>query len=317
MTAQAWKTWSKHLLTLFFLVLVLVLLYLLVRHLDWSEVVRSARSYAPATLLTALVMALMSYGVVSGYDLLGRSYTGHALPTRQVLPVAFVCYAFNLNFTTWIGGIALRYRLYTRLGLDTPTITRIITLGIVTNWIGYIALAGVVFSLRLVKLPDSWAIGVASLQLLGLLLLVLAGGYLYACGFVQRRTWVWRQHEITLPSLRLALLQVGLGASNWALMAGLIFMLLPHELVYPSILGVLLISCVAGVIAHIPAGLGVLETVFIALLHDQLDRAPLIAALLGYRTFYYLAPLLLAAITYLVLEKRARTMRRQYREVPR
>jgi uncharacterized membrane protein YbhN (UPF0104 family) len=89
----------------------------------------------------------------------GPAYTGHRLPARQVLPVAFVCYAFNLNFTTWVGGVALRYRLYSRLGLDTPTITRILTLGLLTNWMGYLLLAGTVFAFGMVKLPETgrWA----------------------------------------------------------------------------------------------------------------------------------------------------------------
>jgi uncharacterized membrane protein YbhN (UPF0104 family) len=71
------------------------------------------------------------------------------------------------------------------------------------------------------------------------------------------------------------------------------------------VLGVLLISCVAGVVAHIPAGLGVLEAVFLPC-SGQLGQGTLIAALLGYRTLYYLIPLLLAVVTYLFLEKRAR-----------
>lgn len=35
------------------------------------------------------------------------------------------------------------------------------------------------------------------------------------------------------------------------------------------------------------------------------------AALLGYRTLYYLIPLLMAVVTYLILEKRAKALRRQ------
>ncbi|MHC6225637.1 lysylphosphatidylglycerol synthase domain-containing protein [Pseudomonas sp. X10] len=309
MERQRWQTWGKRLLTVFFLLLVPTLLYLLARNLDWNEVKQSLLAYGPGTLLVGLALALGSFAVFSSFDLLGRAYTCHHLPARQVLPVAFVCYAFNLNFTTWVGGVALRYRLYSRLGLDTASITRIISLGILTNWVGYMMLAGVVFALRLVKLPESWAVGVTGLQLIGFLLLALAAGYLYACGFAKRRTWRWREHEVTLPSLRLALLQVGLGASNWALMAALLYWLLPDDLFYPSILGILLISCVAGVVAHIPAGLGVLEAVFLTLLQGQTGQGSLVAALLGYRTLYYLVPLLLAVVAYLILEKRARSMR--------
>ena len=311
MTDKPWQTWGKRVLTVLFIVLIPVLLYTLARNLDWNEVRQSLVAYKPSTLIVGLGLALCSYLTFASYDLLARAYTGHQLPARQVLPVAFVCYAFNLNFTTWVGGVALRYRLYGRLGLDTATITRILTLGLLTNWMGYMLLAGTVFALRLVKLPESWALGVTGLQVVGFVLLAVAVGYLLACAFATRRTWHIREHEITLPSLRLALCQVALGASNWALMAALIYWLLPGDLFYPSILGILLISCVAGVVAHIPAGLGVLEAVFLALLHGQLGQGSLVAALLGYRTLYYLIPLLLAVITYLVLEKRARTMRQR------
>ena len=311
MERKAWHTWGKRLLTLLFVVLIPVLLYSLARNLDWNEVRQSLLAYKPGTLAVGLLLAFTSYLVFASYDLLGRAYTGHPLPARQVLPVAFVCYAFNLNFTTWVGGVALRYRLYSRLGLDTPTITRILTLGLLTNWVGYMLLAGSVFALRLVKLPESWAVGATGLQLIGIALLAVALGYLLACGFAKRRTWSLRGHELTLPSLRLALCQVALGMSNWALMAALIHWLLPHDLFYPSILGILLISCVAGVVAHIPAGLGVLEAVFLALLHGQLGQGTLVAALLGYRTLYYLIPLLLALVIYLVLEKRAKTLRQR------
>lgn len=311
MERKRWHTWAKRLFTLLFLVLIPVLLFTLARNLDWNEVQQSLLAYKPGSLAIGLAMALCSFLIFASYDLLARSYTGHNLPARQVLPVAFVCYAFNLNFTTWVGGVALRYRLYSRLGLDTPTITRILTLGLLTNWMGYMLLAGGVFALRLVELPSSWPVGTGGLQLIGCVLLAITLGYLLACGLAKKRTWQWRDHELTLPSLRLASCQVALGASNWAVMALLIDWLLPDQAFYPSVLGVLLISCVAGVVAHIPAGLGVLETVFLGLLHGQFGQGSLVAALLAYRTLYYLIPLVLAVMTYLILEKRAKAMRRR------
>ncbi|WDM57179.1 lysylphosphatidylglycerol synthase domain-containing protein [Pseudomonas sp. NEEL19] len=311
MARTTWQTWAKRVLTVAFLILIPVLLYQLARNLDWNEVRQSLLAYKPGTLVVGLAIAVCSYLTFASYDLLARAYTGHQLPARQVLPVAFVCYAFNLNFTTWVGGVALRYRLYGRLGLDTPTITRILTLGLLTNWMGYMLLAGSVFALGLVELPGNWAVGTTGLRLIGALLLAITAAYLLACGLAKKRTWRWREHEVTLPTLRLALCQVALGASNWALMALLIYWLLPGDAFYPAILGILLISCVAGVVAHIPAGLGVLEAVFLALLHGQMAQGTLVAALLGYRTLYYLIPLVIAIVTYLVLEKRAKVMRQR------
>ncbi|KQO37903.1 lysylphosphatidylglycerol synthase domain-containing protein [Pseudomonas chengduensis] len=306
-----WMRWGKRALTLFFLLAVPALLYMLARNLDWSEVRQALSDYSAQTLLVGALIACASYLVFGCYDLLGRHYSRHHLPARQVLPVAMVCYAFNLNFTTWIGGVAMRYRLYMRLGLSASTVTRILSLSLLTNWTGYMALAGVIFSLRLVQLPDNWGLGMTGLQLLGFALLGVVSAYVGICAFSRQRVWHLRERSITLPSLRMAVMQIVLGASNWSLMAALIYWLLPEGAAYTSVLGVLLISCMAAAVAHIPAGLGVLEAVFLALLQHQYSQASLIAALLAYRVLYYLLPLLLASATYLVLEKRAKTLRKR------
>ena len=306
-----WMRWGKRALTLFFLLAVPALLYILARNLDWGEVRQALSDYSMQTLLVGALIACASYLVFACYDLLGRHYSRHHLPARQVLPVAMVCYAFNLNFTTWIGGVAMRYRLYMRLGLSASTVTRILSLSLLTNWTGYMALAGVIFSLRLVQLPDNWGLGMTGLQLLGFALLGVVSAYVGICAFSRQRVWHLRERSITLPSLRMAVMQIVLGASNWSLMAALIYWLLPEGAAYTSVLGVLLISCMAAVVAHIPAGLGVLEAVFLALLQHQYSQASLIAALLAYRVLYYLLPLLLASATYLVLEKRAKTLRKR------
>src|SRR5690606_11892156 len=132
----------KKILTYAFFLLVAGLLISLARNLDWAEVSRTLRSYSAETLLMAGGAALASYAVYCCYDVLGKAYVGHNLPIRQVVPITFVCYAFNLNLSAWVGGIALRYRLYSRLGLRATQITRIFTMSVLTNWIGYPWLAG-------------------------------------------------------------------------------------------------------------------------------------------------------------------------------
>jgi uncharacterized membrane protein YbhN (UPF0104 family) len=52
----------------------------------------------------------------------------------------------------------MRYRLYSRLGLSGGTITRIFSLSITTNWLGFILLGGVIFTANLVALPAHWYI---------------------------------------------------------------------------------------------------------------------------------------------------------------
>lgn len=158
-------------------------------------------------------------------------------------------------------------------------------------------------------MPPGWKLSSSALQAVGVLLLLLSIGYLAACQFSRRREWAIRGVEINLPSLRMALLQLALGALNWSLMAAVIFTLLPGKLDYPVVLGVLLISSIAGVITHIPAGLGVLEAVFIALLQHEVSRGSLLAGLIAYRAIYFILPLLVALLMYLVVEAKAKALR--------
>jgi len=296
---------ARQLLTLGFFILVPVLLYTVLKNVDWQDVRHALASYRWQTLALAGLISACSFALFSSFDLIARRYTGHQLPAHQVLPLAFVCYAFNLNLSAWVGAIALRYRLYTRLGLSVATVTRILSLGLLTNWSGYFFLAGTLFLCGLPRLPAGFEIGSSGLRLIGLLLVLIALAYLLACRYARRRTWQLRGHEITLPRLRMAALQVLMGAGNWALMALVVYSLLPDKVGYPTILAVLMISSIAGVITHIPAGLGVLETVFLTLLHAHYGKGTLLAALIGYRAVYFLLPLLLAGLVYLLLERLA------------
>ncbi|WP_339490951.1 UPF0104 family protein [Pseudomonas sp. EL_65y_Pfl2_R95] len=302
------KHWKliRRLLTVAFIILIPTLLYIQTKDLKWDELVGALEGYSATTLVYCVAAAIASFITYSAFDLLGRQYTGHSLATFKVMVTTFVCYIFTINLSAFVGGIALRYRLYSRYGLSTATITRILSFSLITNWGGYLLLAGSIFSLGLLDLPKSWKIGDTGLQVLGGVMLLVGLGYLAACAFSKRRSWTVRDHEIELPPIQLALLQMVLGGLNWALMGLVIYLLMPEEAFYPAVLGILLISSVAGVITHIPGGLGVLETVFITLLQHEFSKSEILAALIGYRVIYYLMPLGVALIIYLVLEQRAR-----------
>lgn len=305
---RRWPTIKKVLTYVFFL-LVAGLLISLARSLDWAEVSETLRSYNMQTLLLAGGAALASYAVYCCYDVLGKAYVGHDLPVKQVVPITFVCYAFNLNLSAWVGGIALRYRLYSRLGLGAAQITRIFTMSVLTNWLGYLWLAGAIFVMGWIKPPADWEIGATALRLLGVLLIAISLFYLGLCRFSKRRQWSVRGHEIELPSWKLALIQMVLGAANWSLMALVVYFMLSRNVEYPMVLGILMISSIAGVITHIPAGLGVIEAVFVAFLAGEMSKGSVVAGLIGYRVIYFLIPLLFATLVYIVLEARAKKLR--------
>lgn len=303
---QAWWPRLKRGLGLVFFALVAYLLITVARTVEWSQVWAALRQRPPGELLLALLLVAGSYAVYSCFDLLGRRYTGHTLTTRRVLLTTFVCYAFNLNLGSLIGGVGFRYRLYSRQGLDGGVITRVALLSMLTNWLGYAMLAGALFWWRPLALPDKWSLGTMAQQGLGMGLLLVALGYLLACALLRQRSWSVRGTCVELPSARLALSQAVLSCANWLLMAAAIYFLLQQKIDFPTVLSVLLVAAIAGVITHVPAGLGVLEAVFVSLLSPRLPQQEVLAALLAYRAMYYLLPLVLATLAYLLMEARSK-----------
>ena len=301
-----WKARLKRGVVFALFALVLWLLARYAREVDWPAVAGVLRGYRASTLALAAALALASHALYGCFDLIGRLQLRHGLPPARVMATACVSYAFNLNLGALVGGVAMRYRLYTRQGLPVDTITEVLALSMIGNWLGWLLLAGIAFTGFAPALPAGWELGRTGLRLLGALLLALAAAYVGACFFARRRVWRWRRLSVTLPSGRVALLQLALSGLNWMLIAGVVAVLLQQRVDYPDVLAVLLIAAVAGVITHVPAGLGVLEAVFIALLSQRVPQAELLAALLAYRAIYYLAPLGLALGVYLWLEAQAR-----------
>ncbi|WP_455814581.1 lysylphosphatidylglycerol synthase domain-containing protein [Pseudomonas graminis] len=304
-----WKRTRKVLTWLFFIA-VIVLLVVYARQVNWADVWDVVVNYNRLAIFGSVALVVVSYLTYGLYDLIGRAYCGHKLEKRQVMLVSFICYAFNLTLSTWVGGVAMRYRLYSRLGLDGSTITRIFSLSIATNWLGYVLVAGVVFSAGMVSVPGGWFIGAGTLRITGIALLAFVAIYLALCAFSKKRRWTIKGQKLALPSLRMALIQFAVSSANWLVMGAIIWLLLMQKVDFPQVLGVLLISSIAGVIIHIPAGIGVLEAVFLALLRGEpISHGAIIAALLAYRVLYFIAPLLLALVLYLWLEGRAKSLR--------
>jgi glycosyltransferase 2 family protein len=289
-----------------FLLFVAVLLVRYARSVDWAHVGQAIAGYRTTTLIAAAALTMGSYLLYCGYDLAARVYSHHALSTRRVMVITLISYAFSLNIGAVIGSAGFRYRLYSRSGLNVGTINRIVAFSISTNWLGYAAVAGTVFAAHVLSPPPDWEIDTTGLRLLGFALLAVVVAYLIACRVSHGRVFHLRGRHFRLPSLRLALLQLMLASANWSVMAALLFVLLGQQVAYPVVLGVLLLSAVATAIAHIPAGIGVLEAVFLALLGHLVPQPQLFASLLVYRAFYYLVPLLLGVVLYAAFEAKGK-----------
>lgn len=311
-TAKPWWPAAQRVFWTLCLLITAVLLVETGRHWDWSSALAALRGLPMTALLAGMAFAVVGHVLYASYDVLGRepdaalAGAGAAVPSRWVFAVGFVSFAFKLNLGTLLGGVALRYRLYSRLGMTVDEITRILASSVLTNWLGYAGLTGLLLLWRPPELPPGWALGGAVLHVLGAGLLLVAIAYIAACFWAEGHQWRWRRHVVTLPSARMALAQLALSALHWALTAAVCWALLERQVDFASVLNALLVSAVAGLITHVPGGLGVLETIFLALLQHRAGQADLLAAMLGYRVIYYVLPLALATLLFFVIDRRRR-----------
>lgn len=301
---QHWNI-IRRILGIAFALAVLTLLGFAVAKIDWNEVLAAIRGLPAGALWLAVLIAATSYMVYSSYDLLGRWYTEHDLPWWRCISVGFICYAFTMNFGAPVGGIGLRLRLYTKQGLEPGVIMRIVGLSLTTNWMGYTLLAGLLFAAGAVELPASWKLDNGPLRIIGAIMVAAAVAYLGLCKFSSTRSWTVFGHTIELPSIGLAFVQIGLAMLNWMLIGGVIYVLLQQNVPYFVVLATFLISAIAGALAHIPGGIGVIESVFVALLSGSMGRPEILGSLLVYRAIYYVGPLIIAGTWYLAKEARS------------
>lgn len=285
--------------------LVLALLLSRAHQIDWAGAWAALKRYPLQLLLAAWALATLSHALYGCFDLIGRGHVRHRVARWRTWAIAVSSYAFNLNLGSLVGGVAMRARLYARAGLDEATVAQVVGLSLATNWLGYGLLAGSLFTAGVITLPTKAFLPDWTLRAVGVLMLLLAAGYVLACAKWRGREWRIRGRRLQLPSPGRAIAQLAFSAANWALMGGVMYLLLGERLPYGQTLAVLMAASVVGVVTPIPAGLGVLEAVYLTLLSGKLGNGTVMGAVLAYRALYYLLPLVGGIGLYLLLERYA------------
>ncbi|MCB1746577.1 MAG: bifunctional lysylphosphatidylglycerol flippase/synthetase MprF [Gammaproteobacteria bacterium] len=260
-------------------------------------VLAAVTDHSAGAVALALVLTLVSYLAISGYDALALRYVGRPLPYAAVAPVSLLASAVGqtVGFAVVSGG-AIRYRMLSALGLGPAEIAREIACVAVTFGVGVVAVASGVFLLEPARVGI--LLGVATPAVIGagvtLAIPVLAG---FALGRGRPRELAWRRRRFTLPSRGMLATQLALAALDLAAAAGVLYVLMPDGagLGYGVVLGVFVVAVIAAIASHVPGGLGVFEGV-VVLAFPDLPRDRLLGAVLAYRAIYYLLPFALAAL---------------------
>jgi len=278
-------------------VLVLYALYHLLRSISYDDIRDAAEDLSSSQIILAILATAGSFLALSGYDSSALHYIGVRLPYRTIALASFCGYALtNTIGFGYISGSSVRYRLYLDAGLDDQQVAKVIAFCFLAFACGIYVVAGVV----LIAHPEELA------RLLGLSSRVLrAAGALTVIPFiffiiltiVRREPIKIGSWRLLLPSWQIVLGQLLISVADITVSGLVLYLLMPDAgIPFLAFLGVYTLAIVAGVISHVPAGLGVFETIMLLAFSDQIPAHNLSVALIAYRIIYYLLPLLLAAM---------------------
>ena len=264
-------------------------------------------------LLLALAVTVTGYLILPFYDKLALVHFGIRLPWRRVAKASFLGFAFSHNITpSLLVGGTIRYRIYSAYGISGFNVTKVVGFCAITLWLGFMALGGVVFTGTTVRFPDETYWPLQNLQILGWIFLLLCITYLILCRNI-RATIAFRGKIFQLPTLPVAIAQLIVPSLDLIASSLILYLLLPPipELTYPLFLAIYLIGFMGGIISQVPGGLGVIETILVVMLGSFIDSAQILSAVLVYRLYYFIAPLLVAAVLLATHEIRQRRKARR------
>jgi uncharacterized membrane protein YbhN (UPF0104 family) len=263
-------------------------------------------------IAAAMALTAASYLLLTGYDYLALRYARHRLPFRDVVFASFTAFVLsnNVGFQILSGG-SIRYRLYSRLGLDAVAIGEVVAFCSFAYVLGVVTVGGMLT----LSEPDAFAallhVPRAVVVAGGTILLAVSLGYLAIAAW-WREPIVLGRYQLRPPSLSMAIAQVVLASVDAILAATVMYVLLPagFDFGYWHFLGIYTIAATASILSLVPGGLGVFET-SITILTAPPSKAAALGVFFVYRMIYFILPLVIALAWF-----GFRTLRRRERVPP-
>jgi phosphatidylglycerol lysyltransferase len=246
------------------------------------DIFRELRSIPTIHIIAALLITALSYWVLSFYDLLGLRYLRKTLPYARMVFTSFIAYAFghNLGLAAFTGA-AIRMRLYASAGLTAIDVVTVQGFCSLTSAIGLATLGGLSLLLEPQQLHDAVRLPLWWTRIVGTALLCLVVAYAVCSIFVRKPLEV-RGWQLRIPRPSISFPQIALGLLDLGIASTVLYVLLPESasINYLAFLGVYAAAVTAGIISHVPGGIGVFETVIILAIPQVScwDRCSFIAA---------------------------------------
>ena len=268
------------------------------------EIILSAPKGA---LFSAILLTILNYLILSGYDFWGLKYIQKPLPYQKILPMSATSFAVsNLAGHIYASGGAVRYLFLKPLGFTKQNILMLIffeTLGIVL---------GLAVSFVLAVFLETVNGTLKSYHYLSFLylsaFLIIMGFWFYFEEVVQKeRTFKIGKFLIKAPDKNLTLWQIWVGLFDFLSMF-LVFYVFLNAFIPSSLVTVFVVFTVATVLSYlsqVPAGIGVLESLFLILYtHTDTEKGAILAAFALYRVIYFFIPFLVGCFIFYRLKKK-------------
>ncbi|HUQ80477.1 MAG TPA: bifunctional lysylphosphatidylglycerol flippase/synthetase MprF [Gemmatimonadaceae bacterium] len=267
--------------------------------LHYRALSAAVRAMPRESLLLAALATLVTYAVLPAYDALALRYVGKPLGARRTSLASIIAYGFSQTIgLAALTGASIRYRFWTAWGLSGAEVAQGVAFTTVTLWLGIATVAGVACLVGTPPPGSPLVFTAGALRTLGVVVLFIPVGYV-VWSARSRRTVGIRGWSFPIPGARLALLQVGVGALDWLLSSLVLYALLaPLGVGLGTAVRVFVLGQVLGLVSHVPAGIGVFESVVLLALRPVLPGGVVLPALIAYRAVYYVAPLAVAALAF-------------------
>ncbi len=256
--------------------------------------------------LLACLCSLLAYAALAGYDRIALQHLGHKISWIFIAICSFTTYALSHNIGASVfSGAVVRYRAYKMKGLNGTEIAILVGFCSFTFVIGTVLLLGIVLVLQpeiitLIhkELPE-WLGTTVGAILLNCIALYTFGSWLQL-----KPLRLGKKIQLSYPRLKIVIQQLLISPLELLGAAGIIYAVLPHnaDIHFISVLGVFLASFTITLLSNAPAGgVGVLEALFITGM-PNINPTDVIAALIVFRMFYLIIPLILSLFVVAIFE---------------
>ena len=302
----------KRLLQSGFSLVLFILAIWIIRHelqrYPLREILAEFRNLKLSQLMLSTGLTAICYWILTGYDLLAFKYFKVEISYSKVTFAAFIAYAFsNTIGMANFAGAAIRYRIYSKWRIPDKTIAAVITLDILSNWLGFLVVIGLAFTLIAPPIPSEAHLPIHDARPLGIVCLLLLASYILFT-WIKKKPLCLGKLEFPVPKSGIFFSQVAVACLDFILGGVVLASLLPlhSDLTMIYFLGIYLLAQTAGVLSHVPGGLGVFETIMLLSLSRFFSGPQILGALVIYRAIYYLIPFGVAVVLLAAFELRTR-----------